>query len=471
MKQTNLKQETTGQKFITEAVIETEERMGRSPFPAAFRKKLTYVIERKKIFFAGGMLVAANTLGSVLNFAFSAYTGRVLTLSDFALVSLMNSLYSFAALFYGPLSFTVNYRSGFLMGKFDDAVGYQFWKYVRKYGILVGFALSLLWLLASPFLDTFFQTTSLLFFISYAAIIYSSFASGTDKGFLNARLFFLPLAGIVFLEPVLKILFAILLVVSHETQFMYITIPLAFFISFIFGWLYIINHKPKPKNTNFTQKDITFFPMKFCLISILSGLSTLSFASLDIVLAKHYLPPSDAGKYALVSLMGKTVFFLGGLTTPFVVPIISRELGANKDTTRILYILLLCTFVMCFIGFLCFGVFGYITAPLLLGKKAYSIVSYLSLFLFAMMCFCIAQIFVTFYQIRKIYTFPLIGLLLSIVQIILIVLNHSTVFSIVSAMSFVGIANLVVFSLMHAQWKKVQTVENSIVNFFGRRKL
>src|SRR5258708_6370659 len=320
--------------LLTEAIIETEEKIGGLRLPDQLRKRLKFVIERKRVFLAGAFLILANTLANVLNFIFSAYVGRQLSLSDFALVSLMSSLYSFSALFFGPLSSTVNYRSSFLIGKFNDDAGYEFWKYIRKYGILIGLAISLLWLAGSPFLNGFFQTSSFLFFVSFTAIVFGGFAAGTDKGFLMARLFFIPLALVIFLEPVIKILLAILLVWVHDEQLMYITIPLSFFVSFFFGWLLIINQKPKSQNINYTKKDITIFPDKFFFISLLSGLSTLSFASLDIVLAKHYLLPNDAGKYALVSLMGKTVFFLGGLTTAFGIPLISHELVANKDTTR-----------------------------------------------------------------------------------------------------------------------------------------
>jgi O-antigen/teichoic acid export membrane protein len=452
--------------ILTEAIIETEERVGKFHYPEKFRKRLTYIIERKKIFFAGGMLIAATTFANVLNFAFSAFVGRILTLNDFSLISLMGSFYAFASLFIGPLSFLVNYRSGYLIGKFNDSVGYHFWAYIRKYAIYFGIGISLLWLISMPFLNIFFKTESLLFFISFVIIIFGGFAAGVDKGFLSARLFFGTLSLVVFIEPLIKILLAVILAWMHLNHFMYITIPSSFFIAFLLGWVFIITHKPQQRDISKAQKESISFPKKFFFVSFVSGLSTISFVSLDIVLAKHYLPSSDAGKYALVSLMGKTVYFLGGLATPFIVPLVSRDLGANKSTARTLYMLLFFTFALSFIGFLCFGVYGYITAPLLLGEKALSIIPYLTMFLFAMMCFTVSQIFITFYQMRNIYSFPVAGFLLSILQIILIVLNHASVYSIVLAMSFVGIANLVVLSLMHFQWKKVQLIENKLVSIF-----
>lgn len=456
-------------KILAEAIIESEERIGKIQFPKRFREYLEELLKKKQILFAGGLLIASNAFANALNFLFSVYVGRVLTFTDFALISLITSFYSFANMFIGSLNLTVNYRSGFLMGKFTDAAGYQFWKYIRKYSLYVGLVTGIIWLLLSPLLNSFFKADSLFLFISFAAIILTVFASGVDKGFLTARLFFAQLGLVVFAEPVIKIVLAVILTIIGFPQYIYITIPLAFIIQFILAWLLIISRKPKHTKIAYTKKDIVYFPKKFLFVSLLSGLSTLSFASLDIVLAKHYLPPVDAGKYALVSLMGKTVYYLGMLATPFLIPLVSRDLGANKNATKTLYLLLLFTFILCFFGFIVFGLFGPITAPLLLGRKAYSIIPYLNLFLFSVLCFSVAQIFTWFYQMKKIYLFPIVCFLLSILQVTLIVISHATVWSIVIAMSFVGIANLVVMTLMHFQWRRVQLLENTITEYYRRR--
>ncbi|HZE86813.1 MAG TPA: hypothetical protein VE090_01265 [Methylomirabilota bacterium] len=448
--------------IIAELTIEGEERIGKLQFPLRFRERLTSIIIHKKIFFAGGVLVVATTFANILNFAFAAYLGRVLDLTNFALVSLIGSFYAFSSMFFGPLSLTVNYRSGYLIGKFNNNAGYQFWKHIRRYAIYYGIALSLLWLVLSPLLNSFFKTESLLLFLSFTAIIVSGFAAGVDKGFLSARLLFVPLALVVLAEPIIKILAAFLLTWMHLLPFMYLTIPFSFFTAFLFGWIVILKQKREQKENAYSERDIAYFPKKFLWTCLLSGLSTLSFVSLDIVLAKHYLSPEDAGRYALVSLIGKTVYFLGGLASPFVIPLLSRDLGANKSTKKTLYFLLFFTFLLSFFGFLAFGVFGYITAPLLLGERARSIIPYLGLFLFAMMCFTISQIFVSFYQMQKVYSFPIVGFLLSILQIVLIVLNHATIFSIVLAMSVVGIVNLILMGFMHYQRATVEVIENNI---------
>lgn len=66
----------------------------------------------------------------------------------------------------------------------------------------------------------------------------------------------------------------------------------------------------------------------------------ISFLSLDVMLAKHYLSPTDAGYYGLLSLVGSMVLFTGTLATQFIVPLVSREEGARKKSRRTLYVIL-----------------------------------------------------------------------------------------------------------------------------------
>jgi len=45
----------------------------------------------------------------------------------------------------------------------------------------------------------------------------------------------------------------------------------------------------------------------------LASLATTSFLSMDVILAKHFLAPKEAGYYALLALAGKMIFFAGSL--------------------------------------------------------------------------------------------------------------------------------------------------------------
>ena len=73
----------------------------------------------------------------------------------------------------------------------------------------------------------------------------------------------------------------------------------------------------------------------FFRASLFTGLSSVLFLSLDIILVKHYLAPEAAGEYALLSLIGKMVFFLGSLPAVFLITFVGRNEGLGFESKRI----------------------------------------------------------------------------------------------------------------------------------------
>ena len=228
------------------------------------------------------------------------------------------------------------------------------------------------------------------------------------------------------------------------------------------------------RNDNIKEKVSTLITSKkyylsgsTFVFSILSGLSAMSFLSLDVILAKHFLSASDAGQYALVSLVGKIVYFLPTLFAIFIVPLASRNEGAKKDTSYILSRSLVVCGVLATISFVAIGMFGHITAPLLFGEKTRSITQYLAPFTFAAACFSVSSVFVSYYLVKKIYSFSVVTFFLALAQIMLINTLHSSVDQIVTVMLYIGYANFVIAIILHLFQGIVKVVENNIKDLFG----
>lgn len=266
------------------------------------------------------------------------------------------------------------------------------------------------------------------------------------------------------MEPIGKLFMTFVFVKLHLSNFVYSAIPIAIVLSYTVG--YIFASIKKKDKTIFNEK-MHGFPKKFFISSILSGLSTISFLSLDIILAKHYLSADNAGRYALISLVGKMVFFLGNLASQFTTSLISRSEGAKKDSRKTFTKILLSTYLLCVVGFLAVGVFGHITVPILFGERAVLIVSYLPLFSFAMLLFAISKVFVSYYQTKKLYTFSIFTFLLAVVQIVLISINHQSIQSIVMTMTITGGLNFIVMVLLHLKMSWVRIFENNVSDFLS----
>ncbi|EKD64421.1 MAG: hypothetical protein ACD_50C00390G0001, partial [uncultured bacterium] len=439
---------------ITVATLEREQQI----LPIPVYRRFANLILSKKAYIGGASLIVASVVANFLNFAFNAYLGRVLDLANFGLVSLVSSFLYFTQIPYSAIGSTVNYRSGFLEGRFGTQDAQAFWAWVRKRSLYISIVFLGAWIAAAPFLMNYFLANSMLPFLMFAPVWVFGMIAAVDRGYIAGKLLFGYLAVVSLVEPITKLL---VVYIFEETQllvFAYTAIPIAIFISFLSSA--ILANVGKSRLKKEIMEAHVLFPKKFFVASLLSGLSTITFLSLDIILAKHYLSPEDAGRYALVSLVGKMVYFLGSLASQFVMPLVSFNEGAMKNSGKTFFKILGSTYFLTFIGFVAFGVLGFVTVPILFGEKANSIVSYLPLFTFAFVLFSLSRVFVSYYQAKKVYTFSVITFLLAIVQISLISLDHRNIQSLVNAMAITGMLNLSFVILLHVFVAQVRVFEN-----------
>lgn len=449
------------QAAAAEAIIEVEEAQTGFVFPSDLRKKWASVLANRKVYFGGVLLIGASVIANFLNFVFNAYLGRVLDFRDFALIGLIGGFLSFSSILFGAFTTTANFRSGFLIGKYGENVGFAFWKYIRKKALFFSAILAVIWLLATPFLMKYFAINNAYVFILFGAVLIVGLANGADRGFLSARLMFGSLAVVNLFDPVIKLTAAIILVYFGLKIWTFSAVPLAIIGTFIIGWLLIVK-QIKQGDHKTPESEIRKFPKKFFGVSILTGFSSIAFLTVDILLANHFLTQNAAGQYTLLSLVGKMVYFLGGLTTPFIVPLISRAEGANKNSNKTFYLILLFTSLLSLAGFVAFGLLGNITIPILYGKKAIAIVPYLMFFTFGMVCYTVSKVFINFYLVKKIYTFTILTSLLAVVQIILISFYHGNPGAIAVDMTVIWGLHLIVTTSLHLGIKYVKIFEDNL---------
>ncbi len=449
---------------IARLAIKTLEQEEQTVFPIPFYQRFVKLINSKKVYIGGSFLIAASVAANFLNFLFNAYLGRTLDLASFGLVSLVSSFLYISLIPFAALSASVNYRSGFLEARFGEKSARFFWNWVRKKSFLLSLIVCGLWIAISPFLMSFFKENDVLPFLIFTPVWLIGFMGAVDRGFLSGRVMFGFLGIVALTEPIGKLAATFIFVSYNLSNFVYSAIPIAIVLSYIASYIFV-NLKKEDKKDNFEK--IEGFPKKFFVSSLLSGLSTITFLSLDIILAKHYLSPEDAGRYALISLVGKMVFFLGSLASQFTVSLVARSEGARKDSTKTFTKILLSTYLLCVVGFLAVGVFGHITVPILFGENALSIVSYLPLFAFAMLLFSISKVFVSYYQTKRLYSFSIVTFFLAVVQIVLISINHQSIQSIVMAMTITGGLNFIVMALLHLKVGWVRIFENNVSDFLS----
>lgn len=439
-------------------------RLKRTASRARYIQRLADLVQSKQLI-GGGLLIASSLIGNVLNFLYNAYLGRHLSLEDFGEISLFGSLLSLSAVPLSALSRTVTHTSAFLLGKFGLPIK-PLWASLKKRTLVYSIGISLLWLIVTPLLMRFFRIESPLPFILFTPVWVIGSFNAINGGFLNGNLLFATTALTAVLESASKFAFTAGFVNIQLEQYVYASIPLSLFIVMVVEWRSIHNLSNKKPTKELHPGDLTLSP-KFYFTSILTSLTKATYLSLDIVLAKHFLTPNEAGAYSYLSLAGKMVYFLSSTVSQFLIPYVSRDLGAGTSPKQSFRRLLILISLVNIAAFLMFGVFGYITAPLLWGSKAALIIRYLPAYALAMALFSTTSAIITYQQIRGRHFFPVFAFLLALLMILGMYLEHHSIGEIVLVVAIASVISLIGVLLLTKFYGVVVDVFHAFIDFIG----
>jgi len=411
-----------------------------------------------------GILVISSLIGNILNFLYNAYLGRHATIEDFGVISLIGSFLYISNVPLTALSRTVTHRSAYLFGQFGRPVK-EFWMRTRRKTFAYAILIAILWMMATPFLMQFFHTENILPFLLFTPVWFFGALGAVDGGFLGGNLKFKTVALLATSEALGKLVFSALLVSLGLTTYVYAAIPLSIAVSFAIGWRSARRIKTK------AIPDITpqalLLPKKFFVTSVLSTFSSITFLSLDLMLAKHYLSPEDAGAYSFLTLAGKMVYFLSSLATQFTNPLISHDVGAGKGGKKTFLTLLLFTFLINAVGFITFGLLGYITVPLLWGAKAIVITGFLPQYTLAMVGYSLTGLIIAYHQIRGEYSFSIAGFLFSLIQLLGMYVFHDSVGTLTHVVFTSSLITLFAITAMHVYYKQFLVLCHNAMDFIG----
>jgi glycosyltransferase involved in cell wall biosynthesis len=204
--------------------------------------------------------------------------------------------------------------------------------------------------------------------------------------------------------------------------------------------------------------DSTKFPLGFYSASFMRGLSTAAFLSIDIIIAKHFLSPSDAGLYSMLSLIGKMIYFFGTLCNVFIVPLVSRMMGEGKSGRREFSILYWTTAILSFLAAAGLWITAPVLVPFLLGNQAVGILPYIGLYALAMMMFSISTTTVLYHLSKKEYIFPLLSLLVSVGYVVGLMGHHASIADFVEVSLIINVIYFVTVTFLDLFAGKVQYV-------------
>jgi len=397
---------------------------------------------------SGGALVIASGVANILNLIYNAFLGRALPVVEFGLIALIGNLFSVSSIITSSIGRTVTYKAAYLLG-LRGSIEKTFWRRVRFSSFIAGILIVSAWIVAIPFLSRVFQSDSLLPFILFTPIWPISFLTSVDQGFLRGSIKFNTLAALVLIESIVKLIAAILIIELNLSTYVYAAAPIGLVAAFLVGWISITLIKSENTPKSDAEIEDQKFPSIFFGSSILTKLTIITFLSVDVILAKYLLSPVEAGNYALLSLAGKIVYFLGSLFAEFIDPIVSKKLGEGKDPKKSFYGLLSLVSLVSYAGFIIVGLLGKYFMPFVFGEKALAITQYAPVYALGMASFAIAMSVVAYHQIRDNYVLPVIALAFAITEILLIIKFGTNVAAITNIVGFLGTLLLLTVMITH----------------------
>lgn len=418
----------------------------------------------KKNISSGTILVVSIMAGNFLNFLFNAYLGRAVSFEDFGLLTLINTFVYVIGVFASGLGSTINHRVAFLSSKEgnEKAAGF-FVKFIEKIIIYALISVAV-WILISPFLIKFFRLDEGLSILLFAPVIFFSIMESVTRGYLSGTFTFISVGITLLSAAVVKLVAGIFLVNAHMDEITYFTIIIAasasFIVTLVLGLKKLLSIKI---NIHVTSS----FPNRFFTATVMNNLATTAFLSIDILLAKHFLSPLLAGQYAFLSLLGKMIYYFGSLFDVFMTPMVSKDMGANKDPKKSFYRLLALTSVLTFAMYICIGLSGKLFLPLLFGSKVYTILPYLPIYALAISLVVISNSIISYHLVRHHYTFPIVSFIMSFFMVVGISLFHRSIADITGVMLVTSAIFFFLLIFLHVLQRNERFLLSNIIDLVG----
>ncbi len=410
---------------------------------------------------AEGLFVIATFLSNVLNFAFNAFLGRVLSFETLGMIALLNTLWYLALVFISPFATTINREVSYLSARNGEKEALAFWASVMRIGLIASVFVTALWLFAVPALSRFFHVSDILLLISFAPLLAGGLLAFGNFGYLQGSLRFRAAAVLSLIEAGSKFVVALGFVFSGLGEYVYLSIPISVVLA-AFSSFFLI---PRSGSALVRAPQTRSFPIEFFSAAILVTVSTAMFTTMDVLLAKHFMSERGAGEYALLSLVGKVIFFLGTMPNMFMVTFVGRNRGLGKGTKKVFWIIYGISSCVVAGSVLLLGFFDGVVSEFLFGEKISAVSRFLPIYAVAIAFFTLSTIIVTYHLARKRYVFVFAVLLMSGAESVGIILFHESLDHIVDSVFLSSLFGWILLSILHITEPSFQFLGRAVQDF------
>lgn len=418
----------------------------------AIRKifKDSILIQSTAIVFASSFLV------NVLNYIFTIFVARNLTVESYGEVA---TLFSLLIIFSVPAGALSAHTIREVARKQSDQKAINEFKSenLQEVGV-VSLMLWIIFLIITPLLSQALQLEILhlwLFSLLLPLGLFGAYHAAFFQGLHN----FLTSSKLSILGTVGKLLFAVILIYLGFSvvgvvmalvlsQLMTLVVAREAFVGFQF------------KITNLFKNVIGVLQNQIISVTFFATLFLALLSNLDVLLAKYFLDSYTAGSYGAISTLGKIVLFATGAFVTVMLPLVSK----SQDTN---------TFYKTFFALFCSGlavvaVFYLFSAQLvhlLFGLKYEGIISYVPTFALAIFFVSLSTALVNYFLAVKNKSFLVFLGIGIFVECLLLWYNHATINGFVQGVLYANILLTILLGLNFALTRNPKRVhEKDIFN-------
>jgi len=309
------------------------------------------------IMFGGGM--AAN----VINYIYHLLMGRILGPIDYgSLASIYSLIYVVAIV---PISTSFAIVKFISQAKDKKERGYIYWV-LKKFVFWVAVATSLVLLIISPCVAQYLKIDEFASVVMIAPMTFLLLMILTNQAAMQGLLRFIGVVGPGFSSALGKLLFGLFFVaLGFSVNGAVFGILLALIVTYFLSvWLRGNLFDEKAKAGSFSiQKFLHYaFPV------LIQALAFTAFFTVDVLLAKHFLPAFEAGIYAALSTLGKVIYFAAQPITAAMFPIVIGKKSRGEAYRGIFFVSFLLTVLISILAVSLYWLFPSLAIGILYGK-------------------------------------------------------------------------------------------------------
>lgn len=390
------------------------------------------------LFSGSVVMVGGSMVVNAVNYLYHLLMGRILGPVDYgSLASIYSLLYIISIVPISSSFAVVKFISTAKNEEEKARVYYSIKQFVFKLAIVSGSIIALI----SPLIANFLHLETIsVFFV--APILFLSLIILVDQSSMQGVLKFYGVVIPNLSSAIFKLIFGLIFVylgfsVAGATFGIVLGMIVTYFVTI---WL---------RGNLFQEKVKSKFQMnkffKYAFPVLIQALAFTSIFTFDVILVKHYLPAFDAGLYASLSMLGKIIYFASSPLTAAMFPIVSGRRAKGEKYKSVFLMSFILTCVMCLMIVIFYWLLPEIAIGLLYGEKylqAKEELVWMGAFISTYTVnYTLASFLISVHRTKIVY----FSLIIAILQIIGIILWHSSILVVIQV-SF--IAMIVLFCLL-----------------------